>query len=232
MARSFRFRPGFRYVAPARQTAFRLSQQQRADLADALDPHPLTRPLLQAIEDRLYVYWETTARQRSAPKTIAAWQKQIRRGERLARELRELLPVVEKAFEQGFLKNAEPNTSDDDLSRLLERRALVWKQIADNLPPPQKHRPENSEVSWLGLFVVEKLAAANVPLTLGRKSVVVEVLGLVYRWATTRAGQRLPDNKWSSFDYEYSRVMVESYHSNLAERRRFDEAHPRSRKSR
>jgi hypothetical protein len=54
------------FTASPRQTAFRLSPKQRADLVDALEPHELTLSLLHAIEDRLYVYWETTARQKRA----------------------------------------------------------------------------------------------------------------------------------------------------------------------
>ena len=87
---------------------------------------------------------------------------------------------------------------DDDLVRELEQRAAAWKTFTDKAPTLEKHRPPNSAVSWLGLSVVTALDAAQVPLTLGRKTVVVEVLGLVYRWVTTRAGRlpaRLPDEK-------------------------------------
>jgi hypothetical protein len=102
------------FTASPRQTAFRLSPKQRADLVDALEPHELTLSLLHAIEDRLYVYWETTARQKRAPKTIAGWRKRLRRGARLARELRELLPIVHKAVEEEILKDTD---APDDLVR-------------------------------------------------------------------------------------------------------------------
>jgi hypothetical protein len=210
-----RFVKSFKYEPAPRQAVFRLSRQQRADLVSALAPHTLTRPLLETIEDALCVSRETIKRHKRAPKTIAAWQKRIRRGERLAQELRDLLPIVSKATEEVIVKDFNADADDDDaLRHLLERRAFVWKRIANTLPPPLKHRPPNSAVVRLGVEVVTALDAAQVPLTLGRKTVVVEVLGLIYRWATDPVGRRRPDNRWSSLDYEFSRAVVESYLEN------------------
>lgn len=194
-----RFRPG--YKPPPRQTVLRLSPQQRASLANALDPHDLTGPLLQAIEDALYAYREKQEASKHGEVKLKAWLKRVRLAETLAIDLQALLPLVK---------------GDDALVTLLEQRALWWKHFADQIPPPDKNRPQNSAIYWLGLSVVTALDAAYVPLTLGRKTVVVEVLGLLRRWAMSSPGRSAEreDEQWHSGDYEFSQVVVDSFLKN------------------
>jgi hypothetical protein len=179
---------------PARQAAFRLSRQQRADLKDALSPHTLTRPLLQAIEDSLFGYraqHEQSKRQRPA---FGTWLKHAERAQRLACELRELLPLF--------------SHEDDSLVIQLERRAASWTAFIDQVPPPSNHRPPNSEIAWTCFRVVKALDAAQIPLTLGRNTVVVEVLRLVRGWADQLDGGR-PRRRQNN--YEFSRAVVQGY---------------------
>jgi hypothetical protein len=100
---------------------------------------------------------------------------------------------------------------DDDLVNLLEQRASAWKQFTDRIPTPEKHRPPHSEMNWIGLSVVTALDAAHVPLTLGRNTVVVEVLRLVRRWVDELDGRPLRQRQ---NNYEFSRVIVKTYLSN------------------
>jgi hypothetical protein len=58
------------------------------------------------------------------------------------------------------------------------------------------------------------LAAADVPLTIGRKTVAVEVLGLIYDWATRSVDAPRRDRAWNSMHYEFARTVIKAYHAN------------------
>jgi hypothetical protein len=168
---------------------------------------------VRIIEDRLYLYRTKQDDQLQSIPVGKAVHRQLQRAQELARDLRGLLLVcanvalVVRPIARGVEAWALEGALYDQLARAIAR----WQQLAERLQQLPKHRPPDHELWWLALAVVRALADAGVPLKLGHRTTVVEVLGLVRCWATERPRRR---HRWSNEDYQFARVIVEIYRRN------------------
>lgn len=207
-------RPG--YKPPRRQRDVQLSDAQRAALKTALEPHRLPAFVVRTIEDQLAFYRDSHARQPQGIRVVKKVYREMQRAQALARDLREFL--ARGLFHNPFRPQtfAEAKALSASLSDQLAQAITYLQQAADDLPPEPKHRPPDWFLPGVALAVVESLDAAGVPLTLGHRTPVVEVLGLVRSWARGRPRQA---RRWSNADYQYTRMIVRTYHRNLAQAR-------------
>jgi hypothetical protein len=154
------------------------------------------RQILILIEDRLDQYW----------------QKQ----QDGARDQREFWPLIQQHYRtliaaSHLVRARLPISMNDEQERALvddlTQHEARWRtQLAAMTP---RGRPADAELSWFALSVVAALDRAGVPLDVGRKTAVVEVLALVRGWA-----HRQPARHPRSYDYEFSRLIVETYRTN------------------
>jgi len=199
---------------PPRQTDVRLSPAECKELEYALLGN-LTPDIREAIEDGVFRYRAERERERQERpeinKRLAEFERRLERAQRLTRELRELLPVVSPAAEAEMLhgQGSAADATDEALLALLERRERAWRLVADAVPQAQNHQSSDDAIYRLGFVVVSTLDAEGIPLTLGRETEVVLVLGIVRKIA---AGEMLPkDYQAGSADYEFSRAVVDAY---------------------
>jgi hypothetical protein len=195
---------------PQRQTAVRLSRARRVALRDALADQALTaaswRLLVVTIEDGLHRYWQH--QRDDAGVRRVAWpriQKNLRTVIAASRKVRERLPISPTSRQQ-----------DQVLVDELIQHEARWRHDLKEMTG--RGRPPDAELSWCALGVVRALAQAGVPLTAGRKTAVVEVIGCVRQWATRKSRSSA---SWRSGDYEFSRRVVHAYRIESS-RKRFE----------
>jgi hypothetical protein len=180
---------------PPRQSVVRLTREQCDDLRYALKPHHLLPDLVRTIEDQLYVY------ERNHRSFVEAKQfvKRLKPIEKQAGKLLQLLTAT----------NIDPG-----LEAILESRLKFWRSA----PPLERHREADSEMSWRALEIVTVLDRHGVGLDVGRDTTshVVRVLRLFREWAADRRGRQRARDGYTSADYLFARVIVDTYRENQA----------------
>jgi hypothetical protein len=182
----------------------RLSRARRVALQNALTEYDLGaaqwRHLIATIEDGLHQYWQQQKQTLRLRRSFGPVRTQFRLVQRHSRELRRRLPitVVRQAVYEKELALVETLKQFED----------EWRGTLARMT--DRGRPADADLSWFALAVVTALDQAGVPLNVGRKTAVVEVLGLVRQWAQ-KSRSSAP---WRSVDYEFSRVIVNAYRTN------------------
>jgi hypothetical protein len=199
---------------PGRPRAVRLSPVKKRALEHALGTHkpaaPVWRQLVACIEDGLSVYRDNRKRTAEARRVLPQYQRQLRQLIAASRQMRRLrFPRWVHDREMAF-----PELLFEQLTQLEEYLGAMLAHA------PGPGRPQDPDLIAFGMDVVEMLVAAGVPDTLGRKTVIVNVLGLVRQWARGTASFR---QDWRSIDYEFAQVIVRAYRKNSSH---FGASHP------